>query len=320
MSARPETVPAVVVSVEDRLGVEPSPARLAGLTTVARLAWRLTGLARRPLAVPLAIAAVPLTRIGAERDTLVALRSGGRDVEAAEVAATATGDRVVVLVPPPGRDERVWDSGRDHTGATYADRLGALLGWDAVHLRIAGDPVEAVGPAAAVALSALLQRLVDAWPVPPARICLLGYGAGGLLARNALGLVASEPGPWQSQVTDLVALGTPPYGVTSAPVSGGLGRRIDEQLAGIAVLDEAVVATPPRAGVDYIVVSDAATTRPNRIGRVLGDLLWWRHKGVGRARRVRDLFPGAERLVVATGATPLSNHPEVHDFLVRRLA
>jgi len=319
VSASPETVPAVVISVEDSPVVEsptpPSP--IAGLARVVRVAWRLTGLARRPLGVPLALATAPLARIAAaEGGPVATVRVNGRDVEVDERTAGATGRRLLVLVPPPGADERVWDHGLDQTGATYADRLGALLGWEPVHVRVSGGGGDV---ASAVALSALLQRVVEAWPVPPERVSVLAYGAGGLLARNALG-VATSGSSWQSLTGELVALGTAPYAVTSSPVSGPVGRRLDEQLAGIAVVDEAVVGLPPRDGVDYVLIGDAATSRPHRVGRVLGDLLWWRHKGLARARRARELFPTAERLTVSTGVAPLSNHPEVHSALLRWLA
>ncbi|MEX0428257.1 hypothetical protein AB3X52_11565 [Nocardioides sp. DS6] len=320
MSASPETVPAVVLSVEDRPVVEPPapPSRITGVVRIARVAWGLTRIARRPLAAPLALAAGPLARIVAHDGGPVAvLRAGGRDVGVEEVASAALGDRLLVLVPPPGSDERVWEEGSETTGATYADRLAALLGWEAVHVRVAAGAGEVES---AVALSALLQRVVDAWPVPPVRLTLLAYGAGGLLARHALGITTTGPLVWQSLATELVALGTPSYAVTSGPVSGGLGRRIDEQLAGIAVVDEALVALPPRDDVDYVLVSDSSLQRPNRVGRVIGDLLWWRHKGWGRARKVRDLFPTGERLTVSTGTAPLANHPEIHSALLRWLA
>lgn len=320
MTSPSETVPAVVLRVEDEpAGPEPTPRR--GFGVLARLAWRLTGLARAPLAAPAALAGPIIRAVAPAEPATASLRHGGRDVTPEQLAAAYDGGvggagRHLVLVPPPGRDERVWESGGDLTGATYAGRLEELLGWRPVHVRVGdGDAVEQ-----AVALSGLLQRYVDALASPPERIVLLGYAGGGLLARNALGVETLGSPPWTSLVTELLALGTAPYGVSGTPMTRGVGRRIDEQLAGIAVVGDAVVGLEPRDGVDYLLVTDAATGRPNPVGRLLGELLWWRHKAPLRSRRARDLFPTAERFEIPTGDSPLSNHPDVHDALLRWLA
>ena len=345
-SSSPETVRAVVLNVEDA-PVDPSdvltgPAepgtgeqldrdqgRIAGLVGLAKLAWRITAFARRPFAAPLALA-TPIIRGVATADSTpaVSIRHEGRAVSPREwVAAHRRSEartRILVMIPPTGKDEGVWDNGSGVTGATYADRLAELLGWKPMHVKVAAGSKSVP---AAVALSGRLQECVDALAaqahadgaVEP-RIVLVGYGSGGLIARNALGVATSGARPWTTYVSELIALGTSPYAVTSAPISGGVGKQIDEQLAGIAVVGEDEAMLPPRPDVDYLLVADKATSRPSRVGRLFGEMLWWRHKTPLRSRRVRDLFPTAERFTLSTTDTPLSNHPAVHDALLRWLA
>lgn len=328
MSSSPETVRAVVLSVEDA-PVDPDGGErldrgqgtVAGLAGLARFAWRITAFARRPLVAPFALA-TPIVRgaVGPGPGSAVAVSHDGGTVSPEEWAAAhqqaGASPRLLVLIPPAGADERVWVKGSEATGATYADRLADLLGWVPLHLRVASGSRSV---SAAVALSSRIQECVDAVPGTP-RIVLIGYAGGGLIARNALGVATSGSRPWTTYVTELIALGTTPYAVTSAPISGGIGKQIDEQLAGIAVVGQDEAMLPPRPEVDYLLVTDKATSRPNRFGRLVGEMLWWRHKTPLRSRRVRDLFPTAERFTLATDETPLSNHPAVHDALLRWLS
>ncbi|MEI7058559.1 hypothetical protein WBG06_22225 [Nocardioides sp. CCNWLW239] len=336
MSSSPETVRAVVLNVEDA-PVDPDAAEqldrgqgtVAGLVGLARFAWRITAFARRPFVAPFALA-TPIVRgvVTAESGPAVGVRHQGRSVSPEEWAAVqrhaGTSSRVLVLIPPTGRDETVWDAGSESTGATYADRLAELLGWMPLHLHVSAGSASVP---AAVALSSRIQECMDALaaesPIDAAdspRIVLVGYAGGGLIARNALGVATSAARPWTTYVTELIALGTTPYAVTSAPISSGVGKQLDEHLAGIAVVGADEAMLPPRPDVDYLLVTDKATSRPNRVGRLFGEILWWRHKTPLRSRRVRDLFPTAERFTLSTDETPLSNHPAVHDALLRWLA
>ncbi|NYI76143.1 hypothetical protein [Nocardioides panzhihuensis] len=336
MSSSPETVHAVVLNVEDA-PVDPDAeeqldrgqGRVAGLVGLARFAWRITAFARRPFAAPFALAN-PIVRgvAGTESGPAVAVRHDGRAISVREWAAAhrlaGASPRVLVLVPPPGKSETVWDEGSQMTGATYAGRLAELLGWLPLHLHVAAGTKSVP---AAVALSSRIQECVDALAAESdgdaagsPRIVLVGYAGGGLIARNALGVATSGDRPWTTYVSELIALGTTPYAVTSAPISRGVGKQIDEHLAGIAVVGPDEAMLPPRPDVDYLLVTDKATSRPNRVGRLFGEMLWWRHKTPLGSRRVRDLFPTAERFTLSTAETPLSNHPAVHDALLRWLA
>jgi len=328
METEAGSVPAVVLSVEDTRTPPSTSSALAVRPTVGglvRFAGRLAGLVRRPLAAPLAIATAPLGRADPLPDRpVLALRHDGVDVDVDELVdayGVWAGDRLLVMVPPPGRQEDVWERGRDRTGATYAERLRDLLGWTPVHLRV-DEPAEGGFAEASVALSALLQRLVDRWPVPPRRIILLGLGGGGIVARSAAGIATTGTNPWVRLVSDVIALDTPAYAVASGPGRGPVsqgGRRLEEHLAGIAVVEQQMIAQPPADGVDYVLVTDALASRPNVVGRVLGDLLWWRHRPGGRARQAYDIFPTAERFEISGRDGPLGNHPKLHDALLHWL-
>jgi hypothetical protein len=277
------------------------PGVLGGLV---RLAGRVLSLARPVAAAPLALAA-PLTR------PLVAGQG-----PAVEIVRTAgDGARIAVFVPPPGSGPEIWQEAREATGATYAERLRDLLGWSTVMLRTGGRPL----PEASVALAALLQRTVEQWPVEPERLVLVGYGVGGLVARGAAGLRAPDL-TWTDLLSEVVALGTPTYAAPDPSLPGGVASRFDEQLAGIVVGDDRLVDVPLREGVDYLVVSDRVATHPHRLGRLVGEALWWRRKRIGRPRDVRDLFPSAQRFELATAEAPLANHPQVHSALLHWLA
>ena len=310
-----------------------------------RLARRLTGLGRRAATTGIAAAApvlgpmvAPVARPLAERVGLaslqrlgapalgpaarraVAVRHDGRDLalgaESIAAAFPQATDRILVLVPGAGEDERVWHTAVEQTGASYGDRLAHLLGWTPVALRhdLGADPA-----GSGLELSALLQQLVDGWPVEPDRIVLLGHGAGGLVARSACAVRAVGRIPWTDLLTEVVALGTPYLAVSRQPLSRGVGRAIDEALAGIVVAGPELVDVPPFPGVDYVLITDRVQSRGNPIGRALGELLWWRHRQPLGRREVHDLFPTAERFEVATTRQPLVNHTDVHDALLRWL-
>jgi pimeloyl-ACP methyl ester carboxylesterase len=79
-------------------------------------------------------------------------------------------------------------------------------------------------------LSALIDALVAAWPVPLERLVIVGHSMGGLVARSALHQ-AGQAGPalrsWPARVSDLVCLGTPHQG---APLEQ-LGHAVTALLA-----------------------------------------------------------------------------------------
>ena len=316
----------------------PRRTRLGGLF---RLTWRVSSRARRPLtraivpvaapiARPLAALAAPMMRTplvlaGASlgRATtqvdrpLVAFRCRDQDVTPGELAGLLDGEsvsgRLLVLVPDVGADEHLWTEGRDTTGATYAERLQALLGWTPVHTRLdAGSPTEA-----GLELASLLQRLVGLWPVPVERIVLLAAGGGGLAVRAATAVRLPDGAPWTARVSEVIGLGVPRYAAEPSVLASDLGRRLDEQLAGIVVADAAFLGLEPAVSADHLLVGERMVG-PNPFGTAFGWMLWRRHRRGGRPRHVVDLFPSAESFELAPSG-PLTNRGDVHDALLRWL-
>ena len=290
------------------------------IRATAGLGFRLVGIGR----FPLALTAGPLGRTQVQEAPSrppLAIRALGEDVtlepdEVDDAVPHAT-DQLVVFVPGPGADERVWRRAADRLGGTYGSRLAALLGWTPVYVR-ADDTVPV--NESAVELSALLQQLVETWPTDVRRIALVGHAGGGLIARGACGVLASGVQKWTDLVTEVVVLGTPHLVARPQRLARDLGRQLDEKLAGILTADDSVADVPPLEGVRYVVITDQVAQTANAAGRVLGDLLWWRQRAIRRPRNARDLFPTAERHHVSTAEAPLENHPEVQHALLAWLA
>ncbi|GAB2461023.1 hypothetical protein GCM10027062_45680 [Nocardioides hungaricus] len=266
-------------------------------------------------------------RLAADRPRMaipMAVRAGGRDVPVADLATAfpgATG-RVVLFLHGLCENESYWDRGRATTGTTYADTL-AGMGWTPVLLRAnTGLGLRENG----VALSALAQRLVEAWPVPVTRVALVGHSMGGLIVRAAGAVAADVEAPWTDLVSDVVTLGTPHLG---APIAAGIGHgsrglaRLRETAAFGRILDARSVGVhdlvaglaedvPPLPHARYRLVAATLTTRPRHpVGQVVGDLLVRVPSAYGEG-----LFPGATRLHLGrTDHFGLLNHPRVHDAL-----
>ncbi|WP_081794962.1 PGAP1-like alpha/beta domain-containing protein [Nocardioides sp. URHA0020] len=261
----------------------------------------------------------------------MAVRIDGRDValtprDLAAAFPDATG-RVVVLQHGLCENESYWDLGRERTGTTYAETLVGL-GWTPVLLRAnSGLTVRENG----VALAALLDRLVGAWPVPVTQVALVGHSMGGLVIRAAGAVASDAPAPWADLVTDVVTLGTPHLG---APIAWGIGHgarglaRLPETAAFGRILDRRSVGVhdlvagladdvPPLPHARYRLVAGTLTTRERHpVGHVVGDLLVRPSSAYGRGRGGRELFPGADVLHLGrTDHFGLLNHPDVHDAL-----
>jgi hypothetical protein len=280
----------------------------------------LAALAAPMVRTPLALAGASLGRATAELDRpLVAFRHHDRDIAPAELPGlladgTELTGRLLVLVPDAGGDEYAWAEGRDETGATYAERLQALLRWTPVHTRLdAGSPTDA-----GLELASLLQRLVASWPVPVERIVLLAAGNGGLAVRAATSMRLPDATPWTGVVTEVVGLGVPRYAAEPSRLASDIGRRIDEQLAGIVQAEPAFLGLEPVVRADHLMVTERMVA-PNAFGNAFGWLLWGRHRRTpGRPRDVVDLFPGAESFELPA-AGPLTNRGDLHDALLRWL-
>ncbi|HEX3297063.1 MAG TPA: hypothetical protein VHR85_09625 [Nocardioides sp.] len=273
-------------------------------------------------------------RLARERPRLavpLAVRRDGRDVplrtDALQTAFPAATGRVALLLHGLSEDESAFGRHRDRLGTTYADTL-AELGWTPVLLRAnSGLSLRENG----VALAALVEDLVEAWPVGVARIAFVGHSMGGLMIRAACAVATDAREPWTDLLTDVVTLGTPHLG---APLADGVGRgsralgRLPESAAFGRILDQRSVGVldlvaglgdeaPALPHVHYHLVSATLSRSPRHpVGWALGDLLVRQPSAYGASRRHPGLFPGADRLhLPRAGHFDLLNHPDVHRAL-----
>lgn len=243
--------------------------------------------------------------------------------------------QLVVFLHGLCEDETYWRYQREERGPTYAEAL-SQRGWTPVMLRAnTGLPIRANG----AALTAVLQQLVETWPVPVERICLVGHSLGGLVFRAAADVVSDHPEPWVARVSDVVTLGTPHLGAPLAkgigdgarvlalvPELAAFGRILDWRSAGVHDLVEGLTAdVPPLPHARYHLVAATLTRSPaHPVSRFLGDLLVRlpsaAGRGAGRGEAV-ELFPDAEVLhVPQADHFDLLNHPQVHRALEEWLA
>ncbi len=257
----------------------------------------------------------------------LAVRVDGQDVplDAAGLAAAfpAASGRLVVLLHGLCESDEAWDQGRERTGTTYAEALAAD-GWTPVVLRAnTGLSLRENG----VALSALLQRVVEDWPTDVTRIALVGHSMGGLVFRAAGAVSTDADLPWTTKVSDVVTLGTPHLGAPLAqgvghgsrgmarfPETSAFGRILDWRSVGVhdlvAGLTEDVPALP-HARYRLVAATLSASAR-HPVGHLLGDWMVRVPSAYGRDRYGAELFPGADVLHVgSTGHLRLLNHPEV---------
>jgi len=273
-------------------------------------------------------------RLARERPRLavpLAVRREGRDVplrtDALTVAFPAATGRVALVLHGLSESESAFDRNREQIGATYAETL-AELGWTPVLLRAnTGLSLRENG----VALSALVDDLVGAWPVEVEGLAMIGHSMGGLVIRAACAVASDADRAWTDRLAHVVTLGTPHLG---APLAGGVGRgalalgRLPESAAFGRILDQRSVGVldlvaglgdeaPPLPHVRYHLVSATLSRSPRHpVGRFVGDLLVRQPSAYGASRRHPGLFPGADRLhLPRAGHFDLLNHPRVHEAL-----
>lgn len=134
------------------------------------------------------------------------------DAAALRSAIPDLNGKVLVLLHGLCGNDRVWlRDGHDHGAALARD-----LGYTPIYLNYnTGKHISENGRE----FSALMERLVQAWPVPIEDLVLFGHSMGGLVARSACHY-SEEPSvaQWRSKLTTLICLGTPHHG---APLERG---------------------------------------------------------------------------------------------------
>ena len=156
-------------------------------------------------------------------------RSQGKTVVAEKNALTAAfphaSARIAILLHGLCMHDGQWrieDEDRHHD---HGQALARDLGLTPVYLRYnSGLHISVNGGA----LSAQLESLIDAWPVPVESIAIVAHSMGGLLARSALHFAKIGQPRWPTKLHSLVFLGTPHHG---APLERG-GHGIDVILSG----------------------------------------------------------------------------------------
>ena len=244
----------------------------------------------------------------------MAVRRDGHDVlprrDVLAAAFPEAGAELVVFVHGLSETESCWERRHDETGGSYGDRLAVDEGWTPLYVRANSGLALAES---SVELSGLLTSLVEQWPVPVRRIALVGHSMGGLIIRGSCAVVTDQDEPWSALVTDVVTLGTPHLGAPIAqlltagssglarvPETAPFGRVLDHRSPGILDLRTGLprdVANLPHAR--YHLVGATVTRSPtNLLAEVAGDLLVHYPSAIGRTRRGRELFPGADTLHV----------------------
>jgi pimeloyl-ACP methyl ester carboxylesterase len=236
--------------------------------------------AASPLAVPMAIR-VHGRDVPADRDAIAA----------AFPAATAG---PVVFVHGLGESDAAWSMRAAVRDGTYFTRVLPELGATAVTIRYnTGLHVSANGRR----LAALLEALVDAWPVPIERLALVGHSMGGLVIRSAGHAAIEREDRWPALVDTTISLGTPHLG---APL---------EQAVHLATW--ALSAVPESRPVAAVLGARSAGIKDLRHGRVV-DAEWETLdpdalRGFERADV--PLLDGARHHVVAATLTSSPDHP-----------
>jgi hypothetical protein len=181
-----------------------------------------------PLAIPMELrrrgVALPLDRKGLAR------------------ALPAATGRILVLVHGSCMDDLRWRrNGHDHGAALERD-----LGYTAVYVRYnSGLHVSTNGRA----LSALLERLLEHWPVRVTELSFLAHSMGGLVCRSACHEGARTGLRWPGRLRNVIFLGTPHHGapaervgnwvnvaLRAAPFTGPLARLGQIRSAGVTDL------------------------------------------------------------------------------------
>ncbi len=273
-------------------------------------------------------------RLAEERSDLaitMAVRRRGRDVRLdpaslREAFPSATGD-VVVFLHGLGEADEAWQRRARETGGSYGKRLAAETSWTPVYLRAnSGLPIAENG----VALASLLDDLVSSWPTAVRRIALVGHSMGGLIMRAACAVDTDAESPWNDLVTDVVTLGTPHLGaplergvalgakaLSWLPESAPFGRILEYRSVGILDLRGGLapdIQNLPNAKYHLVAATLAGSPR-HPVSETLGDMLVRYPSATGKARRGREMFPGADLLHVKGGHFDLLNHPQVYDAL-----
>jgi pimeloyl-ACP methyl ester carboxylesterase len=286
----------------------------------------------------------------------MAVRVSGCDVAAErEALAAAFPDasaRPVVFVHGLGESDAAWSIRAAERDGTYFTRVLPELGATVVTIRYnSGLHVSENGRR----LAALLETLVDAWPVPIEQLALVGHSMGGLVIRSAGHAATEREDRWPTLVDTTISLGTPHLGAPleqavhlatwalstvpeSRPIAAVLGARsagIKDLRHGRLVDAEWETVDPDalrgfeRADVPllsgarhHVVAATLAGSPEHPFARVIGDLLVLAPSahGLQGRRRVVAFEADSCRHVGGHSHFDLLNSPALDDLLREWLA
>ena len=231
-----------------------------------------------------------------------------------------------------------------HRGHDHGEQLAAEHGYTPVNLHYnSGLSIASNGRA----FSALLQQLLDGWPVPINRFVIVGHSMGGLVARAAILDATRQSQAWVRHLDQIVFLGTPHHGAPleragnmfqtalglnpwTAPFAClGDVRSVGIQDLRHGAIDDAHSRDTPTARQlparirAYAVAASKQAATAARSGRALrGDGLVPVASALGQHRdpKLALRIPSAhQQLVEQTGHVDLLSSPEVYHHLRRWL-
>jgi hypothetical protein len=140
----------------------------------------------------------------------------GQPVAALAAASSPLCGKILLMVHGLCLNDRHWNrKGHDHGAALAAD-----LGYTPVYLHYnTGLHISANGQT----FAAMLETLVQHWPVPIEELTIVAHSMGGLILRSAYHYALAVDHAWPRHLRSLVFLGTPHHG---APLERG-GNWID---------------------------------------------------------------------------------------------
>ncbi|WP_376694653.1 lipase family alpha/beta hydrolase [Wenzhouxiangella sp. EGI_FJ10305] len=226
--------------------------------------------------------------------------------------------------------ERAGQNGERRPGLPA--RLGSALGYTPLYLHYnSGRRVRENGND----FAALLEALVERWPVPVESITILAHSMGGLVTRSALDHGMDQDLRWPGSLDRVVYLGTPHHGAPleraghrfesllgMSPYSAPFMRLGGIRSAGITDLRHGGLAVLDAGVEEYAIAATARTRASGLAGGFLGDELVPVDSALGRHPDPEQALKIPEehrRIVTGAGHWGLLHHPEVYRSLRRWL-
>ncbi len=280
----------------------------------------------------------------------MAVRKNGEDIVATpfpikQAYQDATGHVVIFLHGLCESDES-WFQREKTVGTNYVRRISEDTDGTPVLVRFnTGLHVSENGKH----LDALIQQVVDAWPVDVTRVTLVGHSMGGLVVRAATNYATAAGEIWPQLVKDIVCLGTPHTGANlekvahlgsrllrfwpeSAPFSTILETRapgITDLRHGYISHDEWEgqdltaqwgldrIAAAPLAHAEYhFVAATLGATQRHPFSSILGDLLVHFSSATGMGKDGPVIDGARFEYLPSTDHFALLNHPQIGDWIV----